>query len=130
MRGLGVWVEVTTLLIPGMNDGDDELRALADWLAGVDRDIPWHVSAFFPAYKMLDVPPTPLAALHRAALIGRKAGLRHVYTGNVPGDPWENTACPECGRRLLHRRGFDVLENRLADGRCPVCRTAIAGVWK
>ena len=129
MRELGIWVEVTTLVIPGLNDGDAELGALARWLASVDRDMPWHVSAFFPAYRLTDVPPTPPETLHRAALIGRKAGLRYVYTGNVPGDPWENTACPECGRRLLERRGFRVLDNCLAAGRCPVCHAAIAGVW-
>ena len=129
MRELGVWVEVTTLVIPGRNDGDDELTALTRWLAAVDRDMPWHVSAFFPAYKMLDIPPTPPSILHRAALVGRKAGLRYVYTGNVPGDPWEDTGCPECGRRLLARRGFEVRDNCLEDGHCPVCRTPIAGVW-
>ncbi len=129
MRELGVWVEVTTLVIPGLNDGDDELAALAGWLASLDPDMPWHVSAFFPAYRMTDVPPTPPPTLHRAARIGRRAGLRYVYTGNVPGDPWESTACPECGRRLLERRGFRVRDNCLVDGRCPVCRTVIAGVW-
>ncbi|KRT75069.1 MAG: radical SAM protein, pyruvate formate lyase activating enzyme [Candidatus Rokubacteria bacterium CSP1-6] len=129
MRELGIWVEVTTLVIPGLNDGDEELAALAGWLASVDRDMPWHVSAFFPTYRLTDVPPTPPQTLHRAAVIGRKAGLRYVYTGNVPGDPWENTACPECGRRLLERRGFRVLDNCLAAGRCPVCHAAIPGVW-
>ncbi|MBI3002609.1 MAG: radical SAM protein, partial [candidate division NC10 bacterium] len=129
MRELGIWVEVTTLLIPGVNDGNEELTALAGWLASVDREMPWHVSAFFPAYKMLDVPPTPADTLHRAALIGRKAGLRYVYTGNRPGDPWENTTCPECGLRLIHRRGFAMLANGLVGGRCPACGTPIAGVW-
>jgi pyruvate formate lyase activating enzyme len=129
MRERSIWVEVTTLLIPGRNDGDEELTALAQWLASVDRDMPWHVSAFYPAYKMTDVPPTPVETLHRAARIGRQAGLRYVYSGNVPGDPLENTACPECGRWLLRRRGFTVTENRLEEGRCPVCKTVIAGVF-
>jgi pyruvate formate lyase activating enzyme len=129
MRERSIWVEVTTLLIPGRNDGDEELGALARWLASIDRDMPWHVSAFYPAYKMTDVPPTPASALHRAARIGLEAGLRYVYSGNVPGDPWENTACPECGRWLVRRRGFRVTENRVEDGRCPVCRAVIAGVW-
>ncbi len=129
MRERLIWVEVTTLVIPGRNDSDEELAALARWLASVDRDLPWHVSGFYPAYKMADVPPTPVEALHRAAHIGRDAGLRYVYSGNVPGDTLENTACPECGRWLLRRRGFAVLENHLADGRCPVCQKAIAGVW-
>ena len=129
MRARAVWVEVTTLLVPGRNDSDEELGALARWLASVDRDMPWHVSAFHPTYKMTDVPPTPVEALHRAARIGREAGLRYVYAGNVPGDPLENTACPECGRWLVRRRGFTVTENRVEDGRCPVCRAVIAGVW-
>jgi len=129
LRARGVWVEVTTLLIPGRNDGDEELGALARWLASVDREMPWHVSAFSPAYRLTDAPPTPASALHRAARLGRAAGLRYVYTGNVPGDPWESTACPTCGRWLVRRRGFTVLENALAGGRCPDCGTAIAGVW-
>jgi pyruvate formate lyase activating enzyme len=129
MRGRGIWVEVTTLLIPGRNDSEQELRAMTAWLAGVDREIPWHVSAFFPSYKMTDVPRTPASALHRAAEIGRAAGLRYVYTGNVPGDAWENTHCPGCSRCLIRRRGFDVLENRVSGGRCPDCATPIAGVW-
>ena len=129
MRERSIWVEVTTLVIPGRNDSDEELGALARWLASVDRDMPWHVSAFYPTYKMTDVPPTPVETLHRAAHIGRDAGLRYVYSGNVPGDPLENTACPDCGRWLLRRRGFRVTENRLEDGRCPVCKKAIAGVW-
>jgi pyruvate formate lyase activating enzyme len=129
MRERSIWVEVTTLVIPGLNDSEEELTALARWLVSVDRDMPWHVSAFYPAYKMTDVPPTPVETLHRAAQIGREAGLRYVYSGNVPGDPLENTACPECGRWLLRRRGFTVTENHLANGRCPVCKKAIAGVW-
>jgi pyruvate formate lyase activating enzyme len=129
MRERSIWVEVTTLVIPGRNDSEEELTALARWLVSVDRDMPWHVSAFYPAYKMTDVPPTPVETLHRAAQIGREAGLRYVYSGNVPGDPLENTACPECGRWLLRRRGFTVTENHLANGRCPVCKKAIAGVW-
>jgi pyruvate formate lyase activating enzyme len=129
MRGRGTWVEVTTLVVPGQNDSDAELGALARWLVSVDRDMPWHVSAFSPAYRMLDVPPTPVETLHRAAAIGRAAGLRYVYTGNVPGDPWESTACPGCGRWLVRRRGFQVIEQALVEGRCPTCRAAIAGVW-
>jgi pyruvate formate lyase activating enzyme len=130
MRERGIWVEVTTLIVPGRNDSDEELTALARWLASVDRDVPWHVSAFHPTYRMLDVPPTRAGALHRAARIGQQAGLRHVYTGNVPGDSWEDTACPACGRPLVRRRGFAVLENALVDGRCPACRFAVAGVWR
>jgi pyruvate formate lyase activating enzyme len=130
MRERNIWVEVTTLLIPGRNDSDQELKAMAAWLAGVDLGMPWHVSAFFPTYKMTDAPPTPASALHRAAEIGRAAGLRYVYTGNVPGDAWENTPCPGCSSCLVRRRGFKLLENRVSGGRCPDCATAIAGVWR
>jgi len=129
MRARSIWVEVTTLVIPGRNDSDEELGALARWLASVDRDMPWHVSAFRPAYRLIDAPSTPAATLHRAARLGREAGLRYVYAGNVPGDPLENTGCPTCGRGLVRRHGFRVVENHLSNGCCPVCRQAIAGVW-
>ena len=129
MRGHNIWVEVTTLIVPGRNDADQELRALAQWLVSVDRDIPWHVSAFYPTYKMLDVPPTSVDRLFRAAAIGKEAGLHFIYIGNAPGEQWEDTSCPGCGRRLIRRRGFTVLHRTLSDGHCPDCRTAIAGVW-
>ena len=129
MHERGIWVEVTTLLIPGHNDSDEELQALAGWLASVDRNMPWHISAFFPAYKMTDVPPTPQRALLQAARIGEQAGLRYIYIGNVPGDHWEDTICPACDRRLVHRRGFTVFSNDVTDARCPACHSAVAGVW-
>ena len=129
LRERGVWVEVTTLVVPGRNDSDAELRALAGWLAAVDRDLPWHVSAFYPTYKMLDVPPTPVATLLRAARIGQEAGLRFIYIGNVPGGRWEDTDCPQCGGLLVRRRGFTVLDHHIEDGRCPGCHTAMPGVW-
>lgn len=129
LRRHGIWVEVTTLLVPGANDSDRELAEMADWLSCVDRDMPWHLSAFFPAHKMLDVPPTPLATLQRAAEIGRAAGLRYVYTGNVQDGAQETTACWQCGRRVLERRGFVVLRSHLAAGCCRDCQAAIGGVW-
>lgn len=129
MRERRIWVEVTTLIIPGRNDSDEELVELSHWLASVGRDIPWHVSAFFPDYEMTDLPPTPTTILHRAARIGRQAGLRHVYTGNVPEDAWSDTSCPECGRMLVRRAGYRILENAVEKGCCPGCRAAIAGVW-
>jgi pyruvate formate lyase activating enzyme len=129
MHEHGIWVEVTTLVIPGHNDADEELTALARWLVSVDRDMPWHVSGFYPAHKMTDVPPTPASTLQRAARIGQQAGLRFVYVGNIPGDARERTHCPECGRCLVDRRGFAVLDNRLVEGHCADCGAAIAGVW-
>jgi pyruvate formate lyase activating enzyme len=124
----GVWVEVTTLVIPGLNDSDDDLRGTAEAVAGISPAIPWHVSRFFPAHKMIERPPTPIATLERACRIGRASGLRYVYIGNVPGEG-EDTQCPECRARVVARTGHVVRENRLCDGRCPECGTAIDGIW-
>jgi pyruvate formate lyase activating enzyme len=130
MKALGVWVEVTTLLIPGLNDSDAELRDIAQFLHATGPEIPWHVTAFYPTYKMLDRPPTPLATLRRAREIGLAAGLHYVYTGNIPGDQGENTFCPGCNRLLIERSGFVVRQNRIADGACPDCGARIDGVWQ
>jgi pyruvate formate lyase activating enzyme len=130
--GRGKWVEVVTLVVPDWNDGDDELRSIARFLAGVSRDIPWHVTAFHPDYKMADRGWTPAEALLRAAEIGREEGLRFVYAGNIPGrtGTLENTYCPSCRSLLVERRGFRVLANRLQGGACPDCRASIPGVWE
>lgn len=128
MRKLGVWVEVTTLVVPGLNDSDAELGDIARFLASTDRDIPWHISRFHPDYEYRDAPPTPLATLRRAAGIGREKGLRFVYTGNVSGES-EPTVCPNCRTKLIRRAGFEVLENRLVEGRCPRCGEALPGVY-
>ena len=125
----GVWVEVTTLIIPGLNDGDDELREIATFIAQeLGPQYPWHISRFIPHYQMLDRPPTPVATLHRAREIGYQAGLRYVYEGNVPGAGGEDTLCPGCHRPVIRRFGFQVLEQALQDGRCRFCGTAIDGV--
>ncbi len=130
MKRLGIWLEVTTLIIPDLNDSDDELRALTSFLVEeLGGDTPWHVSRYFPAYRLADKPPTPLDTLERAATIGREAGLRHVYVGNVPGGERESTHCPHCGHLLIHRRGFDLVKNRLQNGLCPRCGGTVAGVW-
>ncbi len=128
---LGFWVEVVTLIVPTMNDGDDELRRMAEFLARVSVDIPWHVTAFHPDYKMQGPPRTPASTLLRAGEIGRAAGLRYVYAGNLPGQvgAWEDTCCPGCGVELIVRQGFTVRGNRLNDGACPDCGAKIAGVW-
>jgi pyruvate formate lyase activating enzyme len=126
-RALGVWVEVTTLVVPGLNDTDDELRAIAEFVASVGPEVPWHISQFYPAWKMLDRPVTPLATLRRASDIGRRAGLRYVYEGNVPGEG-ENTGCHSCGTQVIERYGFYVLANRVRKGACPKCGTPIDGV--
>lgn len=125
------WVEVVTLLVPEWNDSDDELRAIAGFLAGVSRDIPWHVTAFHEDYKMRDRGRTPERTLLRAAEIGKAEGLRFVYAGNLPGrvEGLENTSCPGCGALLVERLGYRILSNRIAAGACPDCGRAIPGVW-
>ena len=129
MKERGVWVEVTTLVIPGHNDTDKELQQIARFLKSVGEDIPWHVSAFYPAYKMQEVEPTDLATLLRAWQIGKDAGLRYVYCGNLADNSHENTECYRCGKQLVERRSFTVERIALQDGRCPDCQAPIAGVW-
>jgi pyruvate formate lyase activating enzyme len=128
MRRLGIWLEVTTLVIPGINDDPEELRDAAKFVAeelGVDT--PWHISRFFPAYEMIDVTPTPEGTLQRAREIGLEAGLHYVYVGNVRGE--ENTLCRSCGRLLIRRSGYLILENKIKAGqRCADCGARIAGV--
>jgi len=127
MKRLGIWLEVTTLVVPGINDEEEELKDTADFVASeLGVDTPWHISRFFPAYKMTDAPPTPLETLSRAREIGLETGLHYVYVGNVPGE--ENTFCPHCGRLLVRRVSFYVTENHIHDGRCPYCETPVAGV--
>jgi pyruvate formate lyase activating enzyme len=125
---LGVWVEVTTLVIPGINDSDTELRQIADFLCALSPEIPWHVSRFYPAHEMRDLPVTPVATLKRAEAVGRAAGLRYIYAGNTPGEGGESTHCPGCGTLLIERYGFYVLNNRVRNGHCPECDCIIAGV--
>lgn len=130
MKDLGVWVEVTTLVIPGLNDSETELKEIADFIKGVGVDIPWHVSAFYPTYEMLDRPPTRASSLRRAREIGLEAGLRYVYTGNIPGDPGENTYCYACKELLIERVGYVIRKIFLKDGACRKCGAPIDGVWE
>lgn len=126
MKRLGWWLETTTLLIPGLNDSDEELRDIARFqVQTLGPDAPWHVSRFHPQYRLQDRPPTPVRTLVRAWEIGREAGLRYVYLGNVPGHEADNTLCPGCGRTLIERRGFSLLRAR---GKCPDCGVVLAGV--
>lgn len=128
----GIWLEVVTLVIPGFNDSERELRAMARFLASLSRDIPWHVTAFHKDYRMTDPDATPPRTLMRAAELGAEAGLRYVYAGNLPGrvGPWENTRCPGCGETLIERYGYLIRSYRLtADGCCPRCRTKLPGIW-
>lgn len=128
----GIWVEVVTLVIPGFNDSDEELRDAARFLAGVSPDIPWHVTAFHDDYKMTDRGATSVKRLLGAAEIGRNEGLRFVYAGNLPGavGAWEDTRCPGCAATLVARRGFFIVSNRMgSDGRCPDCGGDVPGIW-
>jgi pyruvate formate lyase activating enzyme len=129
MHALGIWVEVTTLVVPGLNDSPEELADIARFLVSVSPDIPWHVSRFHPDYKMWDRGPTPAATIEAACKLGLEAGLRFVYAGNLPDNRWEDTVCPACAALLIRRRGFSVLDCRLSHGRCPECSAAIPGVF-
>jgi len=130
---MGFWLEVVTLVIPGFNDSNEELWDAARCLVSLSPDIPWHLTAFHKDYKMIDPDNTDAKTLLRAAEIGQEAGLRYVYTGNLPGmtGTYENTYCYHCGEILVARYGYHIRTNKLAGtGRCPKCNTAIAGIWK
>jgi pyruvate formate lyase activating enzyme len=129
MHELGVWVEVTTLLIPGLNDSPDELQEIARFIKGVDPAIPWHVTAFHPTYKLTDRNQTPVETLQKARDIGLAEGLRYVYEGNVPGLGGENTFCPACGAEIISRYGFSITGVRVDQGKCSQCGEGIEGVW-
>ena len=121
-------MEVTTLVIPGVNDDPSEIRDVAQFIAGeLGRDVPWHISRFFPAYKMTDKSPTPVSTMQRAFEIGMEEGLHYIYMGNVAGE--SNTFCHNCGKLLIRRQGYWVSENLLQKGCCPECQTSISGVW-
>ncbi len=132
IHAMRFWLEIVTLVVPGFNDSEDELRRMAEFLAGISPDLPWHVTAFHQDYKMLGPDNTPPETLIRAVEIGRAAGLRFVYAGNLPGQTGglENTRCPACSAVLVERRGFRVLRNAITPrGCCPACGRAIPGVW-
>ncbi len=128
MKEQGVWVEVTTLIIPSYNDSDAVLNDIVDFIISVDPAIPWHVSQFYPTYKLMDVPRTPVETLRRARDIGLNKGLKYVYTGNVPGEGGENTYCPECKELIIERYGYST-QSKIKEGRCFKCSAEIEGVW-
>ncbi len=132
LHQMGFWVEIVTLVIPSFNDSDDELKRMAEFLVGVSPDIPWHVTAFHKDYKMTDPQNTTPEILLRAAEIGKKAGLWHVYAGNLPGrvGDWENTRCPDCQALLIERHGYLIQRYHLTSvGSCPSCGQKIPGRW-
>jgi pyruvate formate lyase activating enzyme len=131
MKSLGIFVEVTTLIVPGLNDDPLELSDLAGFIVqDLGPETPWHISRFHPTYKLTDRPSTPIQTLTMAREIGLKAGLKYVYTGNVPGNAAENTFCYSCGESVIERRGFQVGNLRLKNGRCTKCGAEIDGVWE
>jgi pyruvate formate lyase activating enzyme len=128
-KELGIWIEITTLVIPGHNDSENELRQIAQFVRSVGEGVPWHVSRFHPTYKLIDRPRTPLETLKRARQIGIDEGLRYVYEGNIPGEG-EETTCWSCGKSLVKRYGFSVEENHVKDGKCGFCGAKMDGVWE
>ena len=129
IKRLGIWLEVTTLVIPGINDSPGELRDVTQFIFHeLGADTPWHISRFFPAYKMTDVPPTPTGTLRQAREIGLAEGLKYVYIGNMPFGANQDTVCPACGSLLIKRHSFGILANRVLNGCCPDCGEHISGV--
>jgi pyruvate formate lyase activating enzyme len=129
MNEMGVWLEVTTLLIPGLNDSSDELRQIARFLADLNPDIPWHISRFHPTYRLTHIPSTPPEKIRKARDIGYESGLKYVYTGNLPGDEGEKTFCHACSELLIDRVGFLVTHSKIEKNCCPKCGERIPGVW-
>ena len=129
LKKLDVWLEVTTLLVPGYVDNEEAIIDMAKFIANeLGPETPWHLSRFHPQYLMQDVPPTPISVLRRAREIGLREGLHYVYSGNVPGDQGEHTFCKQCGNVLIERWGYNIIDNKLVDGACPHCGTVIDGV--
>ncbi|QSZ41615.1 AmmeMemoRadiSam system radical SAM enzyme [Sulfurimonas aquatica] len=129
----GIWVEITTLIIPDKNDSMEELRSIANFIASVDNSIPWHISAFHPMYKMLDAPRTPFSTLKKAYDIGKEEGLKYIYLGNVDDEKRESTYCPKCNNGVIRRNGRigEHVTNHLDEnGVCPHCSYELEGVWK
>ncbi len=129
IKQLGIWLEVTSLIIPGTNDDPDEIKDMADFIANeLGEDVPWHISRFFPSYKMNDVPVTLLKTLETAKQIGHQAGLNYVYIGNASSEVDSTTYCPKCGEDLIQRLGYGAAQINIKEGKCPSCGKTIAGV--
>lgn len=128
MHNKGIWIEITTLVIPGINDTIKELEDIACFIAGLDESIPWHISAYHPQYKS-DIPPTSIDMIDNAISIGKDAGLKYIYGGNIYSGNYENTNCPSCNSMVIARRGFDVVKRNMTGGKCSNCGTEIDGVF-
>jgi len=127
MKELGIWVEITTLLIPTLNDSDEELKKLAEFIFSLGAETPWHISRYYPTYKMTDIPATPVRSVINARQIGLDVGLRYVYTGNIPGDNGENTFCHKCGKILIQRYSYNIGIINVKDSKCIFCNASIDG---
>ncbi|MCF7870355.1 MAG: AmmeMemoRadiSam system radical SAM enzyme, partial [Candidatus Omnitrophica bacterium] len=126
----GVWIEITNLLIPGANDSEKDLHKLCHWVVkNLGPNTPIHFSRFYPMYKLTNLSPTPLSSLMRAERIAKEEGLHFVYIGNVPQHIGENTYCPNCNKLLIKRIGYQILENKIENGKCPYCKEEIPGIW-
>jgi len=131
LREEGVWLEITTLLIPGGNDSDEEIRKMCEWIVkNLGKDTPVHFSRFFPMYKLINLSPTPLSTLVKAKKIAEESGLNFVYIGNVPEHLGEDTNCPHCHKLLIKRIGYRIIENNIKEGRCLFCKEPIPGIWE
>jgi pyruvate formate lyase activating enzyme len=129
-KSMGVWIEPTNLVIPTLNDSDDDFRKMAKWIVeNLGRETPLHLSRFFPNYQMKNLPPTPSETLERGRDIATAEGLYHVYIGNISLPDAENTYCPSCKKLLVERKGYEVLQNNITAGKCPACNKEIPGVW-
>lgn len=127
-KEMGIWIEITTLVIPEVNDSESELRQIAEFIKSVGPEIPWHVSRYYPRYRLIEKPPTSLDTLMTARRIGQEVGLRYIYEGNVPGDEGESTYCYNCNKILIRRYGYQITENTIINSRCPACNTKIDGI--
>jgi len=126
----GVWLEITNLLIPGFNDDPQKIKEMCAWIReNLGDEVPLHFSRFMPSYKLMNLPPTPTEKLEEAYNIAKGVGLKYVYIGNVPGHQGENTYCPNCGKIVVKRMGYQLLENNIKDGKCEFCGYKIAGSW-
>lgn len=125
---LGIWTEITTLIIPKLNNSETNLRQIAKFIKDIDPQIPWHISRFYPMYKLDNKPPTPIDTLRKAKQIGQKIGLKHIYIGNAPGEG-DNTYCPNCSTLLIRRVGYSILENHIVNSKCSKCGLQIKGYF-
>lgn len=128
-KSLKIWIELTTLIIPTLNDSEESIRGIAEFIKEVGDEIPWHISRFHPSYRLMNLPSTPIETIRRARSIGLETGLRYVYEGNVPGEAGENTHCYKCGKSVVSRYGFQILENNIEASSCSFCGTRIDGVY-